>query len=260
MPPQTTMFSMCIFELVLWMVLICVFRHKKRQIEFPSMNVYLILNLTLMPLQLISFYGSARQWFNNNAFAVYFWTYWLIYFANSVLLIYIMRDVVRRVFSGMPELSRYGLSTLKWVVAVSMILAIPSSILYYHIHNWILESLYDGMRLISIIGLCSTTFMLICMRRLNLSFKHPAFGLTVGFIVRVLSDFINTQCINRSTTWNSASQYCVETVIILAIGTWITFSCFDFHEAKSLRKIHVYRALYALKMVQHGRSNSLVSS
>ena len=80
------------------------------------------------------------------------------------------------------------------------------------------------MRSVSILELCLLAFLCLSMNALRLSVRDMAFGISLGFGLMSSSDFIVASFLSRNTSLTDPLQFVSESVILLALGTWIAYA------------------------------------
>jgi hypothetical protein len=82
----------------------------------------------------------------------------------------------------------------------------------------------DGlMRSVSIVELCLLAFLCLSMNALSLSVRDMAFGISLGFGLMSSNDFIVVSLISRYTALTAPLQFIYESLILVALGTWVTY-------------------------------------
>ncbi len=222
MSSQTAMSLMSAAEFMLSAVLAFLFWKKKLHRRFPAMADYLALRVASTPVLLALLTGQervcGRYWG-----VMYFSIFWAVYFASAVFLFFICMDVFRSALAALPGLMRLGTVIFRWAVLASVIVSI-STISFAHRGILVIQDIANGlMRSVSILELCLLAFLCLSMNALRLSVRDMAFGIALGFGLMSTNDFVVSSLISRNTTLTDPLQFVYQSVILAALGTWITY-------------------------------------
>jgi hypothetical protein len=217
------MFLLSVVEFALWVVLGFLFWQKKLHRRFRAMGVYLALHVVAMPILLFLFCGQARHWFNDYAFDMYFYCYWVVYIASAVLLFFVCIEVFRSALSAFSGLQRLGTVVFRWAALVSVILSLSTFSLESSRVFMITHFAFRLMRSVSILELCLLAFLCLSMNALRLSARSMAFGLALGFGLMSSSDFILASFASRKSTLTDPFQFVIETLVLVTLGMWATY-------------------------------------
>lgn len=209
-------------EFLLSAVLAFLFWKKKLHRRFPAMGAYLGLRVVSTPVLvlLLSGYTLASR---DICFAIYFFVYWAVYIASAVLIFFICMEVFRSVLSSLPGLLKFGIVIFRWAILASVIVAF-STISYLHKGVMIIPDIAFGiLRSVSILELCVLAFLCLSMNALRLSVRNMAFGIALGFGLMASNDLVLALFMTRSTSLTAPVQFFYESVILLALGTWVVY-------------------------------------
>ena len=209
-------------EFALWSVLAFLFWQKKLSRRFPAMAAYLALRVISTPALLVVLWIYSQPW-GRNYYVVYFFGYWAVYIASAVLLFFICTEVFRSALSSFSGLMRFGIVIFRWAVFASVIVTF-SSISFAHRGILVIPDIAFGlMRSVSVLELCLLGFLCLSMNALRLSVRDIAFGISLGFGLMSSSEFILASLVSRSPSLTAPLQFVYESLILLAIGTWVTY-------------------------------------
>jgi hypothetical protein len=190
--------------------------------RFPAMGAYLALRVASAPVLFAALSVQSQPW-GRNYFPVYFFTYWAVYIASAVLLFFVCMEVFRSALSAFPGLMKLGIVIFRWAILVSVIVTF-STISFAHKGFMLIPDIAFGLvRSVSILELCLLAFLCLSMNALRLSVRDMAFGIALGFGLMSSNDFIIASLISRNTSLTAPLQFVYESVILAAIGTWITY-------------------------------------
>ena len=228
------MWIMTLAEAALWIALILLFRSKKLQKRFPIMGSYLLLRAVSAPIFLALLFIESQPW-GKLWYAAYSFTYWAVYLVSTVLLFFISLEVFRSALAGFSGLMRFGTVVFRWAAAVSVIISLSTiSIQHMDILRGNPSTLYclvpmvayQLMNYMSIIELCLLAFLCLSMNALRLSVRDLSFGIALGFGILSCSDFILSAVLshNSHTTLTDPIQFVSESILLFALGLWITYA------------------------------------
>ena len=222
MSARNVMSLLSVAEFALWSVLAFLFWQKKLSRRFPAMAAYLALRVISTPALLVVLWIYSQPW-GRNYYVVYFFGYWAVYIASAVLLFFICTEVFRSALSSFSGLMRFGIVIFRWAVFASVIVTF-SSISFAHRGILVIPDIAFGlMRSVSVLELCLLGFLCLSMNALRLSVRDIGFGISLGFGVMSSSEFILASLVSRSPSLTAPLQFVYESLILLAIGTWVTY-------------------------------------
>jgi hypothetical protein len=211
-------------EFALWAAFGFLFWTRDLHRRFPAMGAYLALRVASMPVLLFFFYGQTRHWFNDYSFSWYFYIYYAVYIASSVLLFFVCIEVFRSALSAFSGLQRLGTMAFRWIALVSAIIGF-STISFSHREIPIITDVANRlMRSVSILELCLLAFLCLSMNALRLSVRDMAFGISLGFGLMSANDFIVGALLARNTSLTGSLQFVYESVTLILLGIWIAYA------------------------------------
>lgn len=228
MSTQTAMTIMSAAEFLLSAALGFLFWKKSLQRRFPAMGAYLALRVGSSPILSLLFMGetgrlAADHLFRRTCGQAYFFMYWSVYMVSAVLLYFVCTEIFRSALSALPGLRKLGVVIFRWAALVSVILTF-SSLSITHRGFLILQDVAVSlMRSVSLLELCLLGFLCLSMNALRLSARDMAFGFALGFGSMASNDFITVSMISRFTPLTAPIQFVYESVILVALGTWVVY-------------------------------------
>jgi hypothetical protein len=216
------MSAMSVAEFAFWAVLGFLFWKKNFYRRFPAMGSYLSLRVASAPVFVLLLHAQSQPW-GRDLYAVYFFLFWAVYIASAVLLFFVCMEVFRAALSGFSGLMKFGIVIFRWAVLASVVVTF-SSISFAHRGMLVLSDIAGGlMRSVSILELCLLAFLCLSMNALRLSVRDLAFGIALGFGIMSANDFILASLMPRFADLNTPLQFIYESVILFALGTWVTY-------------------------------------
>jgi hypothetical protein len=211
-------------EFALWAAFGFLFWTRNLHRRFPAMGIYLALRVVSMPVLLAFLYGQTRQWSNNYSFSCYFYAYYAVYIASSVMLFFVCIEVFRSALSAFSGLQRLGTMGFRWIALVSAIIGF-STISFSHREIPIITDIANRlMRSVSILELCLLAFLCLSMNALRLSVRDMAFGISLGFGLMSANDFIVGALLSHNTSLTGPLQFVYESVTLVLLGIWIAYA------------------------------------
>jgi hypothetical protein len=223
MPLNPAMWAMTVAELGLWTALGLVFWKKNLHRKFPAMGWYLLLRAISTPVLLGVLYAQYQPW-GHILGDSYFFGYYAVYLASSVLLFVVATEVFRSALSGFSGLVRFGTIIFRWAAVASVIISI--SAVSFSRPDWRIlpDVAYRLTRSVSIIELCLLAFLCICMNALRLSPRDHAFGIALGFGIFASGDFVAAAFQRAYGSYTDWSQFASEGITLLALVIWLAYA------------------------------------
>jgi hypothetical protein len=226
MPLNFAMSAMSGAEIFFWAALAFIFWQKGFHRRFRATAAYLLLRAVGGSLLLLILSFESRPWgASHHLGIVYFSGYFAMYVASAVLLFFVCIEVFRSALASFPSISKLAIVIFRWAAVVSVIVSL-TSISYAKQGIYIVADIsYGLMRSVSVLELCLLAFLCLSMNALRLSTRDMAFGIALGFGIMSTSDFVIASWIGRIRTANDPVQFIGETLMLAALGVWITY-CF----------------------------------
>jgi hypothetical protein len=223
MSSQTAMTLMSVAEFGLWASLGLLFWTRKLHHRFPAMGLYLALRLASMPALVFLFYGQTQHWLNNHCFVLYFFLYWAVYIASAAILFFVCMEVFRSALAAFSGLMKFGLVVFRWAAFASLLVSFSTLSFSHHGILLIPDIAFGLMRSVSILQLCLLGFLCLSMNALRLPARDTAFGIALGFGLMSANDFVQSLLISIHSSLTAPWQFVYESLILAAVGTWITY-------------------------------------
>jgi hypothetical protein len=230
MPINFAMSAMCVVEFLLWAVLAFLFWKRGLHRSFPAMGNYLAFNLAASPVVGILCFIQASPWALRTTpnyltyGAFYFYAYWLVYVASSVLFFFICIEIIRFTLAGSPGLMKSGFVIFRWAVLISAIVSLSTIRVRFGDLRYLPVIAFNLKRVVCIVELSLLVFLCPSMKLLHLSVRDLAFGIALGFGVISFSDVIFTTFGSIRISLIHPLQFVSEGSILSALGIWIAYS------------------------------------
>jgi hypothetical protein len=229
MSSQMAMSTMSTAEFLLSAALAFVFWKKRLHKRFPAMGIYLTLRVATTPVLSLLLLGQMGQLELSHQQQVasrlaYFLVYYAVYIASAVLLFFICMEVFRSALSALPGLAKFGIVIFRWTVLASAIVTLSSMSFAHKGLMVVMDVAYGLMRSVSILELCLLAFLCLSMNALRLSVRDLSFGIALGFGLMSANDFIGAALISRSTSLTAPLQFVYQSLVLVALATWLTYA------------------------------------
>jgi hypothetical protein len=221
---------MCVAEFLLWATLGFLFWKKGFHRRFPAMGKYLALRVGSQPVILALIYIQSQPWgrsstpvyFTYSAF--YFYVYWAVYIASSVLLFFVCIEIFRSALSAFPGLLRFGTVIFRWAMLASVVVSL-STVNFGHRGILVMpEIAVRLMRSVSIVELCLLAFLCLSMNALHLSVRDITFGISLGFGIMSSGDFIfSSLCSSSQSSLIDPIDFVSESMLLISLSIWATY-------------------------------------
>ena len=225
MSSQFAISAMSVVEFLLWATLAFIFWKRSLTRRFPAMGAYLALHLTATPVLLLLLYEETRHGDSSLYFRSYFFGYFGVYIASSVLLLFVCLEIFRTALAAFPGLLRIGLIIFRWAILVSVIVTL-SSVSFLHRGILLIPDIaYSLMRSVSVLELSLLAFLCLSMNALRLSVRDLPFGISLGFGLMAANEFILASLkSSTASSLNTPLQFAYESLILVALGVWIAYA------------------------------------
>lgn len=226
MSSQLAMSLLGTLEFLLSAALGFIFWKKGLQRRFPSMGAYLALRVVSTPVQALLLMGDllSSPRIHNTCDLAYFFVFWAAYIVSAVLLFFVCLEVFRSALSSLAGLMKFGIVIFRWAAVVSLVVTF-SSVSVWHRGLLSIPDIATGlMRSVSLLELCLLAFLCLSMNALRLSVRDFAFGIALGLGLLSANDFIVVSLINSHANLTAPLQFAYESVVLLALGTWVAYA------------------------------------
>jgi hypothetical protein len=226
-----SMTILCCCEFLLTATLFLVFWKKGLHRRFRATARYLTLRAASTPVLFLLLAGYLQAGIKI-CYGIYFFVYWGVYIASTVILFSVCVEVFRSALNVFPGLTKLGIVIFRWAAAVSLILTF-STVSFGHLGIMtIAEVAVRLMRAVSILELCLLAFLCLCMNSLKLSVRDMAFGISLGLGVMSTSDFVQGTVFSKYVTLTEPLQFIFESVTLLVLAAWVMYALLPQEERK----------------------------
>lgn len=201
--------------------LYCVFRAQKNRI-YPAFWQLLIFLVSTDIIVLADSIARGLGLVNSvHGYYIYFYTYWVSFFVQSLLIIRVLHEMFRHAMRSMPGVQKLGRPIFFWAVAVSVIVASASGITSRASGvGLLLASAQVLLRSESVLALCLLAFLAFASHSLGVSFRSRIFGVTFGFGMMATSDLVFAAFFTHKAGLITLQNTIQEVVYLSAIALW----------------------------------------
>jgi len=233
MTKTLTMTMMCNAELVLTVLLAVLFFKRGLHKRFHAMGSYVLTKAVAAPFLTLLLYGLMQRHMVQLSIP-YAIAYWGSYFLSIALLFFVCLEIFRYALSALPGLLKMGTVLYRWISLASIILAF-SSLPIKHYHTLPLTEIATRMmRSIGILETCLLIFLLITMKRLEITARDHAFGFAMGLFLMGLFDFMEGSLMGRWTSLVAYNQFIYEGATLAVLLLWNVYALQPAAERKPL--------------------------
>jgi len=201
--------------------LYCVYRAQKNRI-YPAFWQLLIFFIASDSILLMDAVARGLGLVNSvYGYEIYFYTYWVSFFVQSILIIRVLHEMFRHAMRSMPGVQKLGRPIFFWAIAVSVIMATASG-MSSHASGMglLLASAQVLLRSESVLALCLLAFLAFASHALGVSFRSRIFGVTFGFGLMATSNLVASALALHMTSLSSTINLVQEGVYLSAIALW----------------------------------------
>jgi hypothetical protein len=201
--------------------LYCVYRAQKNRIypAFWQLLIFLVAADAIMDMSALA-YGAGLISRVHGSY-IYFYTYWVSFFIQSILIIRVLHEMFRHALRSMPGVQKLGRPVFFWAVVVSVILATASGLTFHDTGlGFLLTSAQIFMRSESVLALCLLAFLAFASHTLGVSFRSRIFGVTFGFGLLAVNNLVISALASRATSLAGIINVVYEVIYLSAVALW----------------------------------------
>ena len=160
------------------------------------------------------------------AYTLQFDLYWGTYLLATVAIFFSIEQIMKKVLTPLPGLSKLGVIVFRFTGILTLFIALTA-----HLSEWGSVPFYTWMQALCLsFGLCICVFEVSLMtlliataRRLGLSFRTRIFGLSLGFCVLGIMDFVSLASSGQSTQAWAPLASISEVVVDCTLLMWCVY-------------------------------------
>jgi hypothetical protein len=164
----------------------------REQRRFPALFAYISLRLgssvvLYLLLQVHRFLAVGEK----QAYAWYFYSYWLSYVAGAVVVFLVIQEMFQSSMDPFPGLKWLGTISFRWVACISFVAATAALLTPGNRGDKLLLAMVaQVMRCESIFILSLLLFLMLTAGKLGLSYRSRVFGISFGFGIMAAGDLV----------------------------------------------------------------------
>ncbi|HSY34855.1 MAG TPA: hypothetical protein VK814_03810 [Acidobacteriaceae bacterium] len=224
-------------DLLITIGVLAVMARKHLRREFPSMVAFLCVccveDIVSIPLL---FFRKHLGISSVQAYDIYFYSHWVICFAEYALLLLVIYSVFRQAMKPLVGLHRAGKIIFRWVGGVSLALSLVLALGPHTAGSYTMATFSSQVQQgISILILCLLLFVCFSTRYLGLTYRSHIFGITLG-----LGVFATVSLVESAWTAAGAQTVYSPVFVFSALGscaalvTWGTYFAMPQPERKMI--------------------------
>jgi hypothetical protein len=179
-------------EPILMAVALIALLRSREQRRFPALFAYISLRLGSsvvlhLLLQVHRFIAISEK----QAYAWYFYSYWLSYVAGAVVVFLVIQEMFQSSMDPFPGLKWLGTISFRWVACISFVAATAALLTPGNRGDrFLLGMVAQVMRCESIFILSLLIFLMLTAGKLGLSYRSRVFGISAGFGIMAAGDLV----------------------------------------------------------------------
>jgi hypothetical protein len=211
-------------DLFITVGVLVVMARKRMLREFSFLAAFLAVNCIEDGISIpILFFRKYLGISKITAYDFYFYSHWVIFFAEYALLLLVIYSVFRKAMEPLVGLHRAGKIVFRWVGAVSIALSVALALGPHTAGSFYMATLAGQIQQgISVLILCLLLFVCFSTRYLGLTYRSHIFGVSLG-----LGIFAATSLIESAWMANGVGQTVYSPVYLfsalgggIALLTW----------------------------------------
>ncbi len=189
--------------------------------EFYFLAAFLVVNLLEDGISIpILFFRKYLDISKVAAYKVYFYSHWVISFAEYALLLLVIYSVFRQAMKPLEGLHRAGKIIFRWVAGVSLALSVVLAAGPHAAASYTMATFSSQIQQgISVLILCLLLFVCFSTRYLGLTYRSHIFGISLGLGVFATVSLIES-------AWTAAGPQTVYSPVFVfsALGSCVTLA------------------------------------
>jgi hypothetical protein len=161
---------------------------------------------------------------DQTAYNLYFYTYWLDFAVESLLMLMIVYGVFKLAMSPLKGLQTLGMLIFKWAAGISVAVSL-GSVFVPHITGakYIIAAISQLQRTQSILTLSLLVFVFFAIRPMGLSYRSRIFGVSLGLCIMSVSDLVQSTWLMVSPNMHGAFSAISGCAICLILAIWTCY-------------------------------------
>lgn len=202
-------------------VLFCVYKAQKQRIypAFWQLLIFLVISnaIILVDMVLFGMYLISAA----HTYSIYFYTYWLSFGIESILVIRVLHEMFRHAMRSVPGVQKLGRPIFFWAVVVSVVLASASGMSSHgSAMSLLLASTQVLARSQSVLALCLVAFLAFASDALGVPFSSRIFGVTFGLGLMATGNLLSSAIMYKFPGLSGAAGIGLEVVYVASFSIW----------------------------------------
>ncbi len=160
------------------------------------------------------------------AYKLFFDAYWLAYLLATLAIFFSIEQIIRRVLSPLPGLSKLGVLVYRFTGALTMFIALTAHLLQMHsmsFYLW-LQAVYTSFAMcMCVFEITLMSLLIATATRLGLSFRTRIFGLSLGICLLGLADLVSLASQGAGASRWAGLDAFSEPVTLIALLMWCCY-------------------------------------
>jgi len=224
-------------DLIIVVGVLTVMARKRLLREFYFLAAFLFVNLLEDSISIpLLFFRRSLGISPILDYKIYFYSHWIISFAEYALLLLVIYSVFRQAMKPLEGLHRAGKIIFRWVAGVSLLLSVVLALGPHTAGSYSMATFSSQIQQgISVLILCLLLFVCFSTRYLGLTYRSHIFGISLGLGVFATVSLIES-------AWTAAGPQTVYSPVFvfsalgscLTLATWGTYFAMPAPERKMI--------------------------
>lgn len=192
--------------------------------DFQWLGLFLVVRFVSDLLLDFAHNAEGRLFSGQSAYNLYFYTYWLDFAVESLLMLMIVYCVFKLAMAPLKGLQTLGMLIFKWAAGISVAVSL-GSVFVPHITGakYMIAAISQLQRTQSILTLSLLVFVFFAIRPMGLSYRSRIFGVSLGLAVMSISDLVQSTVLMVSPNMHSDFSTASGGAICLILVIWTCY-------------------------------------
>jgi hypothetical protein len=221
--PSTALTILTNAELVLWLAVLVAAVRARLHESYPAILYFVVIKLLSCGgyFAFTAFYANSGP----RAYAIWFDFYWLTFFMATLAVFFSIEQIIRHVLAPLEGLAKLAVIVFRFTGILTFFIAVTAHLPESRSVSFdvLLAAFFYSLALcLALFEVSLISLLVISAHRLGLSFRTRVFGLSIGFCLLGLMDFLSVATAHVNQRWMGLGPTS-EVVTILALAMWTTY-------------------------------------
>ncbi|HEX4020900.1 MAG TPA: hypothetical protein VHX63_07140 [Acidobacteriaceae bacterium] len=158
------------------------------------------------------------------AYKLYFYSYWLGFLIDAVLVFRVVHEMYRRATVALPGIQKLGAIAFRWAVAISGVVAFAAALTPRgNAVDVFVTAASVTARCESILVLCLIAFFAFAAETLGMSYRSRVFGVTFGLAMMATSNLVESAFFSGVHSLTPLVDVIATFVQVSAMALWLVY-------------------------------------